>query len=81
MNEIKKFMENGEYYDKIVADVGRYRNHEGLNIKYTFEIISVEINEDATEVTVNTKITPENSNEGIKYLSLNYKKVDGKWKF
>ena len=47
----------------------------------TFEIISVELNEDATEVTVNTKITPENSNEGIKYLSLNYKKVDGKWNF
>lgn len=81
MNELKKFMENGEYYDEIAAEVGRFRNYNELNIKYTFEIISVELNEDATEVTVNTKITPENSSEGVKYLALNYKKVDGKWKF
>ena len=58
MNEIKKFMENGEYYDEIAAEVGNFRNYDGLNIKYTFEIISVFLNEDATEVTVNTKITP-----------------------
>lgn len=81
MNEIKRFMKDGEYYDEIATEVERFWKPNVPDDKYFFEIIAVELNKDATEVTINTKIIPENNKENILYLALNYKKVDGKWKF
>ena len=79
IDEINKFMEGGEYYDEIVAELEEFWKPEGFNGSYTFEIFYAELNSDATEIALKIKVTPDNGE--ICYLHLGYAKVDGKWQF
>ena len=78
-DELNKFMEGGEYYDKIAAELEEFWKPDGFNGTYTFEIVHAELNSDATNISLKVKITPDNGK--ICYVHLGYAKVDGKWQF
>ena len=79
LDELNKFMEGGEYYDEIAAELEEFWKPEGFNGTYTFEIVYAELNSDATNISLKVKITPDNGE--VCYVHLGYAKVDGKWKF
>lgn len=79
IDELNKFMEGGEYYDEIAAELEEFWKPEGFNGSYTFEIVYAELNSDATDISLKIKITPDNGE--VCYVHLGYAKVDGKWKF
>ena len=79
LDELNKFMEGGEYYDEIAAELEEFWKPEGFNGSYTFEIVYAELNSDATDISLKIKITPDNGE--VCYVHLGYAKVDGKWKF
>ena len=79
IDELNKFMEGGEYYDEIAAELEEFWKPEGFNGTYTFEIVYAELNSDATNISLKVKITPDNGD--VCYVHLGYPKVDGEWKF
>lgn len=81
MNELKKFMENGEYYEEIAKDVEKMRDINKKAGEYTFVISEVEMNKDAAEVVLYIIVSSDAEKDDITYYVLTYKKVDGKWKF
>jgi len=79
IDELNKFMEGGEYYDKIDAELEEFWKPDGFNGTYTFEIVHAELNSDATNISLKVKIIPDNGKTC--YVHLGYAKVDGKWQF
>ena len=78
-DELKKFMEGGEYYDEIAAELEEFWKPNGFNGTYRFDIVLAELNDDATQISLKIKVTPDNGE--ICYLHLGYAKVDGEWQF
>jgi len=79
LDELNKFMEGGEYYDEIAAELEEFWKPESFNGTYTFEIVYAELNSDATKISLKVKIIPDNGE--VCYVHLGYAKVDGKWLF
>ena len=79
IDELNKFMEGGEYYDEIAAELEEFWKPDSFNGSYTFQIVLAELNKDATEITLKIKVTPDNGE--VCYLHLGYAKVDGEWLF
>ena len=79
LDELNKFMEGGEYYDEIAAELEEFWKPESFNGTYTFEIVYAELNSDATKISLKIKIIPDNGE--VCYVHLGYAKVDGKWLF
>ncbi len=81
IDELKKFIDGGKYYDEIAKDVEKMRDRTKMTGEYTFTITKVEMNKDATEVVLYITISPDREKDDISYYILTYKKVDGKWNF